>query len=106
MVQRIARSAGLDAFIRAVEQDGCVIIQDFTDPESVIEAQNEVQPYLDASLSTSKSTVGALNGGTATCTRLIGRSRTVREKFFSDSLYQVCAHAQVAELVCLMVIME
>lgn len=33
--------------------------------------------------------VAALNGGTKTCTRLIGRSKTVREKFFSDPLYQV-----------------
>lgn len=30
----------------------------------------------------------ALNGGTRTCTRLIGRSPTVREKFFADPLYQ------------------
>lgn len=89
MIQRLARAAGLDAFVNAVEKDGCVIIQDFVDLESVTEAQKEVQPYLDASVSTSKSTVGALNGGTATCTRLVGRSQTVREKFFSDPLYQV-----------------
>ncbi|KAM5349169.1 hypothetical protein ACJ41O_008992 [Fusarium nematophilum] len=87
MVQRIAREAGIQAFIDAVEKDGCVIIQNFTDLESLEEAQKEVQPYLDASLEAA-STVGALNGGTATCTRLIGRSQTVREKFFSDSLYQ------------------
>jgi hypothetical protein len=90
MVQRIVRQAGLDAFIKAVEQDGCVIIQDFTDAESLEQAQTEVQPFLDESAAASRSTVGALNGGTATCTRLIGRSKTVREKFFSDSLYQVC----------------
>jgi hypothetical protein len=90
MVQRIAREVGLDAFIKAVEQDGCVIIQDFTDLESLAEAQKEVQPHLDASAVASKSTVGALNGGTTTCTRLVGRSRTVREKYFSDPLYQVC----------------
>jgi hypothetical protein len=90
MVQRIAREAGLETFINAIEEDGCVIIKDFTDLESLSEAQTEVQPYLDASASTSKSTVGALNGGTATCTRLVGRSRTVRERFFSDPLYQVC----------------
>ena len=88
MVQRISRTAGLQAFIDAVEKDGCVIIKDFTDPESLADAQKEVQPYLDASAA-SGSTVGALNGGTATCTRLIGRSKTAREKFFSDSLYQV-----------------
>ncbi|KAF5009976.1 hypothetical protein FDECE_3837 [Fusarium decemcellulare] len=88
MVQRIARKAGLQAFIDAVETDGCVIIQDFTDIETLEQAKKEVQPYLDASAAASGSTVGALNGGTATCTRLVGRSKTVRDKFFSDSLYQ------------------
>lgn len=90
MVQRIPRSAGLEAFIAAVEKDGCVIIQDFTDDASLDQSVQEVQPFLDASASAaSKSTTGALNGGTATCTRLVGRSKTVREKFFSDKLYQV-----------------
>lgn len=88
MVQRLPRSAGLQAFIDAVERDGCVIIQDFTDLQSLADAQGEVQPYLDASAA-GGSTVGALNGGTATCTRLIGRSKIAREKFFSDALYQV-----------------
>lgn len=89
MVQRLNRAAGLQAFISAIEQDGCVIIKDFTDLDSLDIAHEEVQPYLDESLASSGSTVGALNGGTATCTRLVGRSKTVREKFFSDSLYQV-----------------
>ncbi|GAW15161.1 hypothetical protein ANO14919_045700 [Xylariales sp. No.14919] len=89
MVQRIRREAGLQAFIDAVEQDGCVIIQDFTDVESLDKSLEEVKPYLDASIAEQEgSSVGALNGGTATCTRLVGRSQTVREKFFSDSLYQ------------------
>ncbi|OTB01183.1 hypothetical protein M426DRAFT_14760 [Hypoxylon sp. CI-4A] len=88
MVQRISREAGLQAFLDAVEKDGCVIIKDFTNLESLADAQKEVQPYLDASIAESGSTVGALNGGTATCTRLIGRSKTAREKFFSDPLYQ------------------
>jgi hypothetical protein len=88
MVQCISREAGLESFIKAIQQDGCVIVQDFTDLDSLLTAQKEVQPYLDASTAT-KSTVGALNGGTATCTRLVGRSQTVREKFFSDPLYQV-----------------
>lgn len=89
MVQCLRREAGLEAFIKAVEEDGCVIIQDFTDEASLEKAGQEVQPYLDTSLEASGSKVGALNGGTATCTRLVGRSQTVREKFFSDSLYQV-----------------
>lgn len=86
MIRRLPREAGLKAFIEALEEDGCVIVKDFTDMKSLEDAQKEVQPYLDAC--NSGSTVGALNGGTATCTRLIGRSRTVREKFFSDPLYQ------------------
>lgn len=90
MVQRIAREAGLQAFIDAVSKDGCVIIQDFADEQSLDDSVREVQPFLDASVAgADKSTVGALNGGTATCTRLVGRSKTVREKFFSDPLYQV-----------------
>lgn len=88
MVQRIARQAGLQAFINAIEIDGCAIIADFTDIEFLESADAEVKPYLDASLTASGSTVGALNGRTATCTRLVGRSKTVREKFFSDPLYQ------------------
>lgn len=89
MVQRLHREAGLQAFISAIEEDGCVVIEDFTNQASLDAAHEEVQPYLNASLAQSGSTVGALNGGTATCTRLVGRSKTVREKFFSDALYQV-----------------
>ena len=87
MVQRISRAEGLEAFVAALEEDGCVIVKDFTDSDTLKDAQREVQPFLDAQGPGSK--VGALNGGTATCTRLVGRSRTVREKFFSDPLYQV-----------------
>ncbi|EPE02879.1 phytanoyl- dioxygenase family protein [Ophiostoma piceae UAMH 11346] len=89
MVQRVTRDAGRQAFIDAIAKDGCVVIQDFADLASLEDSVREVQPYLDASVaSASRSTVGALNGGTATCTRLVGRSKTVREKFFSDPLYQ------------------
>ncbi|RKU41140.1 hypothetical protein DL546_001360 [Coniochaeta pulveracea] len=88
MVQRISRAAGLQAFIDAIEADGCVVIKDFTDESHLWAAGKDVQPYLEASLTESGSKVGALNGGTATCTRLVGRSKTVREEFFSDKLYQ------------------
>lgn len=87
MVRRVSRAEGLEAFVAALEEDGCVVVKDFTDPDTLKHAQQEVQPYLDAQGPGSK--VGALNGGTATCTRLVGRSRTVREKFFSDPLFQV-----------------
>ncbi|KAK1637717.1 hypothetical protein BDP81DRAFT_517335 [Colletotrichum phormii] len=70
MVQHLCREAGLQAFIGAIEEDGCVVIKDFTDHASLDAAHEEVQPYLNASLAQSGSTVGALNGGTATCTRL------------------------------------
>lgn len=47
-IQRIPYSAPREDFIRAIEKDGCVIIQDFTAPEVLAQAQREVQPYLDA----------------------------------------------------------
>ena len=77
MVQHVSRGDGLQAFIDAIEEDGCVIIKDFTDLESLADAAKEVQPYLEASLADAGSTVGALNGGTATCTssRRIRRGR-------------------------------
>ncbi|KAF2644796.1 hypothetical protein P280DRAFT_180115 [Massarina eburnea CBS 473.64] len=85
-IQRILYNAPRSDFIAALEKDGCVVITGFTDEATLEEARKEVQPYLDSEEPNSK--VGALNGGTKTCTRLIGRSKTVREKFFSDPLYQ------------------
>jgi len=88
-VQRIPYSAPRENFISALEKEGCVIIQNFTDFETLRKANDEVRPILDANQEGSK--VGALkssNGGTKTCTRLIGRSQTVREQFFADPLYQ------------------
>ncbi|KAL4883193.1 hypothetical protein BJY04DRAFT_226661 [Aspergillus karnatakaensis] len=84
-VQRISYSAPREKFINALKRDGCVIVQNFTDLETLAQARAEVEPYLNKE---SNSEVGALNGGTKTCTRLVGRSKTVREKFFSDPLYQ------------------
>lgn len=86
-IQRIPYDAPRSEFTAALEKDGCVVVTSFTD-ESILEnARKEVQPYLD--IEEPNSTLGALNGGTKTCTRLIGRSKTVREKFFSSPLYQV-----------------
>ena len=87
-IQRIPYDSPRSAFLSALEKDGCVIVTSFTDAGTVEDARKEVQPYLDAN--DEKSQVGALNGGTKVCTKLIGRSKTVREKFFSDPLYQVC----------------
>jgi hypothetical protein len=63
------------------------VITAFTDAETLAKAKDEVQLYLD--VEEPGSIVGGLDGNTRTCTRLIGRSETVREKFFSDPLYQV-----------------
>ncbi|PYH99836.1 hypothetical protein BO71DRAFT_341629 [Aspergillus ellipticus CBS 707.79] len=85
-IQRLPYSSPREDFINALKKDGCVIIQDFTTLEALAQAKEEVTPWLEKE--TTQSKVGALNGGTRTCTRLIGRSKTVREKFFSDPLYQ------------------
>ncbi|EOD51162.1 Phytanoyl-CoA dioxygenase [Neofusicoccum parvum] len=73
-VQRIPYSAPRADFISALEKDGCVVVQNFTDLDTLAQAKREVQPYLDAEDKASK--VGALEGRTKTCTRLIGRSTT------------------------------
>ncbi|KAL4909533.1 hypothetical protein BDW74DRAFT_187604 [Aspergillus multicolor] len=92
-IQRIPYSAPRQAFIDALKRDGCVIVQDFTALEVLEQARREVEPYLNKD---SNSQVGALNGGTKTCTRLISRSKTVREQFFSDPLYQDLAEEFLA----------
>ncbi|KAL4941975.1 hypothetical protein BDV06DRAFT_235702 [Aspergillus oleicola] len=90
---KIPYSASRSDFIAALKRDGCVIVQNFTTLETLEQARKEVEPYLDKE---SNSEVGALNGGTKTCTRLVGRSKTVREKFFSDPLYQDLAEEFLA----------
>ncbi|EXJ82789.1 hypothetical protein A1O3_06604 [Capronia epimyces CBS 606.96] len=90
-VKRISRSAPFSQFIEAVEQDGCVIVRDFTDPATVEQANQEVKPWLERQDAGAK--VGALGGKTRTVTKLVGRSPTVREKFFADPIYQgLCEH--------------
>ncbi|OCK75282.1 PhyH-domain-containing protein [Lepidopterella palustris CBS 459.81] len=86
VLRRLSRNSPTASFIEALETDGCVVVQNFTDQETLAKAQREVQPYLD--VDEPASLVGALQGSTKTCTRLIGRSSTVREAFFADSLYQ------------------
>ncbi|RAK77753.1 phytanoyl-CoA dioxygenase family protein [Aspergillus fijiensis CBS 313.89] len=94
IIQRLPYSAPREDFIDALKRDGCVIVQGFTTLETLEEARQEVQPWLEKEEQRSK--LGALNGGTRTCTRLIGRSKTVREKFFSDQLYQDLAEEFLA----------
>jgi len=85
-VKRISRSAPLSHFVEALEKDGCVIVQDFTDVATLNQSMNEVKPWLEKQDTGAK--VGALQGKTRTVTKLVGRSETVREKFFADPLYQ------------------
>ncbi|KAK5064821.1 hypothetical protein LTR84_000655 [Exophiala bonariae] len=90
-IRRLSRTAPLSLFIEAVEKDGCVIVTDFTDRTTVEQADKEVRPWLEKE--SDGAVVGALQGQTRTVTRLIGRSETVREKFFADPLYQdLCEH--------------
>jgi len=95
-IQRIPYSKPRSDFITALQKDGCVVVTGFTDDETLEQARKEVQPFLDAE--EVGSTVGALNGGTRTCTRLVGRSKTAREKWFSDALYQVCSFLYFLEI--------
>ncbi|KAK5221060.1 hypothetical protein LTR99_007118 [Exophiala xenobiotica] len=90
-VKRLSRSAPLSLFIEALEQDGCVIIKDFTDEATLKQADKEVRPWLG--VEDEGAVVGALQGKTKTVTRLIGRSPTVREQFFANPIYQdLCEH--------------
>ncbi|KAH8422521.1 uncharacterized protein LDX57_000275 [Aspergillus melleus] len=93
-IQRVPSRAPCDNFINALKKGGCVIVQDFTTLEALEQAQQEPDPWL--SEKNKASDIGALKGGTRTCTRLLGRSQTVREKFFSDPLYQDMAEEFLA----------
>jgi hypothetical protein len=57
-VKRLSRSAPLSFFIETLEQNGCVIIKDFTDPATLKQADEEIQPWLE------KQEIGAVVGGT------------------------------------------
>lgn len=46
-IRRLSRSAPLSAFVEALEADGCVIVQDFTDKTTLHKADQEVRPYLN-----------------------------------------------------------
>lgn len=75
-IQRIPYSAPREDFIRAIERDGCVIIQDLTTPEVLAQAQKEVQPCLDAN--EEMSTVG-------------GRHSSLRSPVWTDKLTRCSA---------------
>jgi hypothetical protein len=46
-VQRIPKSDS-DAIIRAIVEDGCCIIKDFTPPETVEKVNKETKPFIEA----------------------------------------------------------
>lgn len=90
MIQRIDVHEPAETFIEALKRDGLVVVQNFASSEELADSLQEVQPYLDAD----KPWEGKLfPPETKRCFRLIARSKTVREKFFSHPLYQqVCEH--------------
>lgn len=84
-IQKIDASQPLQSFINALENDGLVVIKNFASHQDLDQSLREVQPYLDAD----KPWEGKLfPPETKRCFRLIGRSQTVRDKFFSHPLYQ------------------
>lgn len=46
-VKRLPRS-DLEGIIRAIEEDGCCVIQDFTHPDTVEKVNKETQPFIEA----------------------------------------------------------
>ena len=53
-IKRLSRSAQLSLFIEALEQDGCVIVSDFTDKATLQQADMEVKPWLESQVEGSK----------------------------------------------------
>lgn len=74
-VQRIPYSAPRADFISALEKDGCVVVQNFTDLDTLAQAKREVQPYLDAEDKASK-----VGGKCATITSSLFKLRQQSEK--------------------------
>ncbi|KAI0104053.1 hypothetical protein F4776DRAFT_484335 [Hypoxylon sp. NC0597] len=91
---RLKRSEGIENFIEALEQNGGVIIEDFTDATTIDRANSEVMPWIEEQKNLQAGVkVGALEGKTRTVTRLLMRSPTIREQFYADPLYQaLCEH--------------
>jgi len=46
-IRRVDSNAPLSHIVAALEEDGCVVITDFTSPSSIDAAQQELEPYLD-----------------------------------------------------------
>ncbi|KAL1846895.1 hypothetical protein Plec18170_008863 [Paecilomyces lecythidis] len=81
-LQRVDRSDP-ENIIQAIIDDGCCIIKNFTDKETVDAVNGDARPYLDAD----KPWKGDLfPPETRRCTNLGGRSVTAREKWIIDPL--------------------
>lgn len=88
MVEKIDVNESIDLFINALKKDGVVIVKNFATHQDLDNSLKEVQPYLD----NDKPWEGKLfPPETKRCFRLIGRSKTVREKFFENEVYQKCS---------------
>ncbi|KAJ5120420.1 Phytanoyl-CoA dioxygenase [Penicillium bovifimosum] len=82
IVQRIERT-DVPAIIQAIIEDGCVIIKNFTDLETIEKVNAETKPYIDAD----KPWKGDLfPPETRRCSNLVGRSKTAREQWIVDPL--------------------
>ncbi|KAJ5558723.1 Phytanoyl-CoA dioxygenase [Penicillium sp. DV-2018c] len=82
LVQRIDRN-DVSAITQAIINDGCVIIKNFTDLETIAKVNTETKPYIDAD----KPWKGDLfPPETRRCANLVGRSKTAREQWLVDPL--------------------
>ncbi|KAJ5301785.1 hypothetical protein N7508_006648 [Penicillium antarcticum] len=87
IIQRIDRGDEV-AIIKALIEDGCCVIKNFTDVETVTRVNAEVQPYLDQD----KPWKGNLfPEETRRCANLAGRSKTARETWLVDRLIRTLA---------------
>lgn len=81
-IQRVSASE-TEKLIEVIKADGCAIITDFTTPELLNNVNSEVSPFLLAD----KPWRGALfPPETRRCTRLVSRSKTVREKWLCSNV--------------------
>lgn len=78
-VRRLSRSAPFSAFVEALEADGCVIVQDFTDKTTLKKADQEVRPYLNQQENGHK-VGGTIPFSHTICTPLINPSPSRKDK--------------------------
>jgi ectoine hydroxylase-related dioxygenase (phytanoyl-CoA dioxygenase family) len=95
-LQRID-AADLEGLKQAIVQDGGVIIKNFTTPEKVDQVNRDTRPFLDSD----KPWKGSLfPPETRRCTRLVSRSRTVREEWLVDPVVDYLIETFVSKTTC------